>query len=143
VSDAHRTRLPVTHAAGLIPAAFTRVYATKDGHSHFEEIDLRGDTRSVDYAELVATFSEPFEADRLMFRHVVREASADDPHNAPRRQFIVMMTGVCEIETSDGEVRRFGPGSVILVEDLEGYGHITRRIGDDDRLTLLITLPHD
>jgi hypothetical protein len=122
---------------------YTRLYTDADGHSRFEDVELPAETRGVAYAELVATFSVPIDADAVVFRNVLREAADDSPHNAPRRQFIVQITGVCEVESSTGEVRRFGPGSVLLVEDLSGHGHITRKIGDGERLTMLITLPDD
>jgi hypothetical protein len=130
-------------AGSVTLTAYTRLYTDADGHSRFEEVELPAETRGVGYAELVATFSEPIDADAVVFRNVLREAADDTPHNAPRRQFIVQMTGWCEVESSTGERRRFGPGSVLLVEDLVGHGHITRKIGEGERLTMLVTLPED
>jgi len=127
-------------SSGNGPVAYVRLYADEDGHSRFEDVRLGGEPRGVEESELRAAFSEPFEAQYAMFRHVVSEASADHPHNAPRRQFIIQLTGRCEIETSDGDRRRLGPGSVLLVEDVDGLGHITRRLGDEDRLTMIIPL---
>ena len=63
------------------------------------------------------------------------------PHNAPRRQFIVHLEGAVEVEASDGERRRFGPGDVVLVEDLEGRGHVTRWVGEGPRRTLFLPAP--
>jgi hypothetical protein len=123
-----------------IPVAYIRLYTDVDGHSRFQDVSPLGRTTGVVESDLRATFSEPMSADWLMFRHVVHEADDSQPHNAPRRQFIVMLKGECEVETSTGEKRRLGPGSVLLTEDTEGLGHITRRIGDGDRLTLLIPL---
>ena len=122
------------------PVVYVRLYADEEGNSRIEDVRLAGETRGVDYSKLRATFSAPFPADHAMFRYVVEEASAEHPHNAPRRQFIVQLTGECEIEASDGERRRLGPGSVLLVEDTEGLGHITRRLGEENRLTLVVPL---
>jgi hypothetical protein len=47
------------------------------------------------------------------------------PHPTPRRQFAVILRGVVQTETTDGEVRRFTAGSVVLLEDTEGIGHVT------------------
>lgn len=125
-----------------IPRAYTRLYTDAEGHSCLEDVDLQGVISGVGYATLVATFAPDIPAEAVVFRNVLREADDGRPHNAPRRQFIVQMSGWCEIETSRGEVRRFGPGSVLLVEDTDGRGHITRKVGGDgDRLTLVITLP--
>lgn len=122
------------------PVAYFRLYAGDDGESHFEDVRLDGGSQGVAESELRAIFSDPFPAQRALFRHVVEEASAEHPHNTPRRQFIVQLTGECEIQTSDGDRRRLVPGSVLLLEDVDGAGHITRRVGDADRLTLLIPL---
>ena len=59
---------------------------------------------------------------------------------APRRQLIIHLAGEAEVEVSDGEVRRFGPGSVMLVEDVSGKGHRTRRVGDAIRETVFLPL---
>ena len=37
-------------------------------------------------------------------------------------------------------MRRFAPGAVVLVDDLTGKGHTTRRVGDTPRETLMVTL---
>ena len=42
--------------------------------------------------------------------------------------------------TSDGAVRRFGPGAIFLVEDLTGKGHTTRAVGNEPRITVTIPL---
>jgi hypothetical protein len=54
-----------------------------------------------------------------------------DWHPAPRRQFVLTLTGAMELAVTDGEVRCFGPGSVFLVEDTTGKGHQTRAVGTD------------
>ncbi|HTE84216.1 MAG TPA: hypothetical protein VK821_05745 [Dehalococcoidia bacterium] len=48
---------------------------------------------------------------------------------APAHQFIVMLAGTTEIEASDGEVRRFEPGEILMVSDTTGKGHRTRYRG--------------
>ena len=54
-----------------------------------------------------------------------------DWHPVPRRQINIVLSGEVEIEVSDGEKRRFGPGSYLLGEDTAGKGHVTRVIGDE------------
>jgi quercetin dioxygenase-like cupin family protein len=51
-------------------------------------------------------------------------------HPPPRRQFVVITDGEFELETADGDRRRFQPGELLLVEDLEGRGHVTRVLTD-------------
>lgn len=52
-----------------------------------------------------------------------------DQRPASNRRWLLVLTGVLDVEASDGEVRRFGPGSVLLVEDTNGKGHRGRVIG--------------
>ena len=50
----------------------------------------------------------------------------------------MILTGELEIEVSDGEVRRFGPGTLVLGDDATGRGHHDRVISVDDVLILLV-----
>jgi len=116
---------------------YTRLYTDPGGETHFEDIDvdfsLRG--RAGDQAP-------PFEAKALQFQRTKGEQNAVDWHTAPRSQFIIQVSGGTEREVSDGEVRRFGPRTIILVEDTTGKGHITRTIDDgtEERVMLFVHL---
>ena len=85
---------------------------------------------------------------RLSERHPVgsiifRENSAGydyDWHCAPQRQYIVLLDGEIELETSDGEKRRFRGGDILLVEDVGGRGHRTRTVNSKPRRSLFVTL---
>jgi uncharacterized cupin superfamily protein len=63
-----------------------------------------------------------------------------DWHNAPRRQYVIMLSGQMEIQVGDGTVKRFGAGDVLLAEDLTGRGHTTRVAGDAPRLSATVRL---
>lgn len=117
---------------------YVRIYADAEGETHFE--DLSPEMGAERYAGAEWLISRPLEVGELWFRRVTTEFP-DEPHLAPRRQLIVTLAGETEVEVSDGETRRFGPGSVLLVEDTSGKGHRTRRIGDAIRETLFISLP--
>jgi hypothetical protein len=54
----------------------------------------------------------------------------------------VALSGTVEYETSDGEIRRQAPGTVVLVEDTQGRGHITR-FADGEQFFLFIPIPDD
>jgi hypothetical protein len=56
-------------------------------------------------------------------------------------QFVVNLSSEVEIEVNDGEKRRFGPGSILLAEDVTGKGHISRGVGNPEHRTLFIPLP--
>ena len=63
-----------------------------------------------------------------------------DFHTAPRRQYSVSITGEIELGTPDGTLKRYGPGTVLLAEDMEGTGHSTRVIGNEPRFAIIIPL---
>ena len=69
--------------------------------------------------------SRPVGATSATFVEFPSAVTNTDPHPTPRRQIGVILTGVCETRTSDGAVRRLEPGSVVLLEDTEGEGHVT------------------
>jgi hypothetical protein len=115
-----------------------RIFSDEHGETHFEDVQLEMSLER--YAAAEWLISRPVDVDELWFRRVVTDFP-DEPHVAPRRQLIVGLAGEAEVEVSDGETRRFGPGSVVLVEDTSGKGHRTRRIGDTVRETLFISLP--
>lgn len=46
-------------------------------------------------------------------------------HNAPCKQYVILLQGEIKIEVSDGTTRKFTAGDIILAEDTEGDGHIT------------------
>lgn len=113
----------------------TRIYSDQQGESHFEDryIPLHdgGPIGFLSDAEQVGT---------IIFRKVIEQYDYDF-HNAPARQYIALMDGEIEIETSLGETRRFKPGDVLLVEDVQGKGHRSRNIRPEIRSSIFITLP--
>src|SRR5690242_5570731 len=63
----------------------------------------------------------------LVFRRFPEDYWSDW-HTAPRRQYIFILAGQMEIGIGDGTTRRFGPGDVVLADDLTGQGHTTRSL---------------
>jgi len=63
-----------------------------------------------------------------------------DWHPAPRRQFVIILSGQLEIGFSDGTKQVFGPGDARLVEDTTGKGHTTRVHGSQPCMTATIPL---
>jgi hypothetical protein len=112
----------------------TRVYADAAGESHFGELDV-----PLEDAGPIGRLSE-----RLPVRSIIfRENDADydfDWHCAPQRQYILMLDGEIELETSDGEKQRFRGGDILLVEDISGRGHRTRTVNNQPRRSVFVTL---
>ena len=44
---------------------------------------------------------------------------------------------------SDGEVRTFGPGDIVLQEDTTGKGHYSRQVGSTDAMGVIVYLPDE
>ena len=113
----------------------TRVYTGDDGESHFETIDISmSESR---YGSL----SELFDAEGVMFRTTPIGGELDF-HNAPRRQFVVNLSGTVEIEVGDGAKLQLHGGDILLADDVTGRGHITRDV-EGPRHSLFIPLPED
>ena len=106
-----------------------RLYTGSDGQSHVEKIDYKAQ----------ADWVKGIPATQITFSewHVGRFY---DWHPAPRRQFVITLSGEVEIGLGDGTIHRFGPGHVNLAEDLTGQGHTTRVVGDQPRVTAVIPL---
>lgn len=101
----------------------TRLYSGDNGRSHFEALDLPltiGDAGAL---------SGPIPIETIFFRDT-SDAGPEvwDFHVAPRRQFALHLRGRTEIEVGDGTTRMFGPGDVLLADDLTGQGHISREV---------------
>ena len=112
-----------------------RVYSDENGDSHFEDhqVFLKDGGK-------IGKLSDAVETKSLIFREV--EPAYDwDFHTAPERQYIVLLDGEIEIETSLHEKRTFKPGDILLVEDTTGKGHKTRNLQPMKRRSLFITLP--
>ncbi len=112
----------------------TRVYTGSDGKSHFEDVEIE----LLDKGPM-GSISSLWSAKGVLFRKVSGDYDLDF-HNAPRRQFVVNLTGAVEIEVGDGTKRQLGAGSILLAEDTEGQGHISRSINGESRECLFIPL---
>ena len=109
---------------------FVRVYTGADGQSHFEELDL--DKGPVEWSKMQS-------ATGAMFRKS-EPGHFSDWHCAPRRPYVITLSGRMEIGIGDGATEQFGPGDVLLADDLTGKGHTTRVIGDEPRVSVAIPL---
>lgn len=115
----------------------TRIGEDPAGVSFFEDVTIALEDRG-DIGEL----SEVHPVDGVVFRQTSPEYDYDW-HQAPQRQYIVLLDGEIEIEVGTGEVRRFRGGDVLLVEDTKGQGHRTRAIGEKPRRSLFLPLVRD
>ncbi len=106
-----------------------RLYTGDDGESHIEELELASrpelgagqDTSTITFREWPAG-------------HYI------DWHPAPRRQYIISLTGELEIGLGDGSTVRYHPGDARLVEDTTGRGHTTKVLGNEPSIHVVIPL---
>ena len=112
----------------------TRLYSDESGDSHFENIEIElkdlGD---------IGRLSDKFPVKDIIFRETGGDYDYDF-HNAPQKQFIILLDGVIEIETSLGEKRDFKSGEILLAEDISGKGHKTRSVDGKLRRSIFVTL---
>ncbi len=92
---------------------FYRLYSGDDGQSHFERLDS---SQSSDL------FNATRPATGLLFRndfapHIV------DWHRAPRRRWVITLSGTVDIGLGDGTSMTSSPGDAFLAEDITGQGH--------------------
>lgn len=114
---------------------YTRIYADAAGETHLE--DIGPEMKASDHSSMM---TDMIAAKGVIFRETNGAQYFVDWHNAPRRQFVVNLSGEVEITVSDGQTRRFGPGTILLAEDIRGKGHISRGIGDATRLVMFVPL---
>ena len=115
-----------------------RVYTGDDGRSHLEEVTLALHP-FVDTEGAYGEGTPLQQATGITFR-VAPPGYLLNWHCAPRRQYTITLSGEAEIEVGDGTVKRIGAGDVILAEDLTGQGHITRVVGNQPRLSVVVPL---
>jgi len=135
---------------------YTKIFVDKEGETHFMDIEIG--LELVEYAPpapplLISQFNP---AKRYAFsvfpsgwfgdwhptprKQVYFSGWFGDWHPTPRKQVYFILSGKLEGRVSDGETRQFGPGSIVLVEDTTGKGHVTRVLGSEDVLSAVIHL---
>ncbi len=92
---------------------FVRLYSGQDGQSHFEELDTRKGS---------ILFSKTLTGVEVVFKNNPPSQS-EEWHTAPRRRYLITLSGSVDVGIGDGTVKTFGPGDVFLAEDLTGQGH--------------------
>jgi hypothetical protein len=123
-------------------ASTLRIWASEDGESHLEYVDFAFEESDFlpPAPSMYLTAQTPASG---YFIARVPPGWHADWHRAPVRELAVYVTGEGEIEASDGTVRPLRPGTILLVDDTTGKGHITRVTGAEEMLVVIVTLPDD
>jgi hypothetical protein len=108
---------------------YHRIYADEEGNSHFDTVTVEQDLATG--APPAAPFYVSLDGPASKFRfYTFQPGWIGDWHPCPTRQFLALMSGAVEMETTDGTVRSLGPGDLVLLEDTTGKGHVTRNTGN-------------
>ena len=111
------------------PITITRFFTGPDGLTHSEEIDTKIAPGGGVYNLLANSGAQ------IRRTPPGRE---NGYHTASRRQYVITLSGHAELVLSGGQTIKVGPGSIELAEDLTGKGHITRTVGTEDRVAIVI-----
>ena len=116
-------------AQNVKPVTITRFFTGPDGLTHAEEIEAKFPAGGGVYNFLANSGAQ------LRRTPPGRE---NGYHTASRRQYVITLSGHAELVLSGGQTIQVGPGSIELAEDVTGKGHITRTVGTEDRVAILI-----
>jgi hypothetical protein len=119
---------------------YTRVSCDAVGETHFDTVSVA--MRLTNFAPPAAPFAVAEFIPAAEFAFCAPAAGwYGDWHPTPQRQLFLILRGVWQVTVSDGEARRFGPGSAVLLEDLVGKGHLTQIVGEEDGLAGIVRFP--
>jgi len=109
---------------------YLRIFADDEGCSHFETKTI--DLEAKDYAPPAPSLNTSImaSADNSVFLELPI-GWYGDWHPTPARQWLVLMSGMCEFEAGDGEKIIRKAGDVVMLDDLTGKGHQTKVLGDE------------
>jgi hypothetical protein len=128
-----RTDRDVVIAQTRKPVVFTRLYTGQEGLTHADDVEIpvTGDPQNL--------ISEMFKVTGAEI-HKAAAGRVNEWHVAPRRQFVITLSGRGEIEVAGGKKISLEPGHIELAEDLTGKGHITRVVGNEERVSIQLPL---
>ncbi len=119
----------------------TRFYETEDGGSRFEDLEVAfPNTRDDAFGHTLRLTSSVPGSEAVLVE--LPDGLDQGWHNAPQRQLVLVLEGQVEVETTDREVRQWGPGGLFAAEDVGGQGHLTRVTAGPARV-LFVQVPDD
>ena len=93
---------------------YPRVFATPDGESHFEDIEVGAELVRVVEGRPAFESGAPIAAGTATMMRIGADWDGSW-HPTPQRWFLITLAGEMEITTGDGETRCFGPGGIWLL----------------------------
>jgi hypothetical protein len=119
---------------------YLRIYADPAGDSQFEDVEI--ELSQVNFAPPappinISSYRPASQYAFCSFPHGWR----GDLHPTPQRQIFFILSGEGAAQVSDGEVRHFGAGNILLAEDTTGKGHVSWVVSKIDLLAAVVQLP--
>ena len=124
---------PVLAAEAHKPIFMSHLYTGPDNQDRAEQI------------ELVFAPGKPADSFKLMpvtggEIHRTPGGAFEDWHPTAKRQYVITLAGQGEMEVAGGKKVLLRPGTVELIEDRTGKGHVTRTTSTEDRVALHLYL---
>jgi steroid delta-isomerase-like uncharacterized protein len=110
---------------------YPRIFATSNGESRFEDVAVALEATQLVPGRPAVEVGPAVATSAATLLHLGADWEATW-HPTPKHWFCVTLEGEIECTTSDGETRRFGPGSIYFLDDTTGKGHSSRVIGGAD-----------
>ena len=109
---------------------YVHIFADADGATHFK--DVEAPMKIEDYAPPSPPLSVSAHRPATgMVSIGFQPGYFGDFHPAPKRQWMILLTGTVEIGVSDGELRTLATGMVGFLEEAGSKGHTLRVVGDE------------
>ena len=119
---------------------YAKIFVDETGETHFKDVEIK--LESVDFAPPAPPINlSSFNPATQYAFGVFPSGWHGDWHPTPRKQIFFILSGESEAQVSDGEVRRFSHGSILLAEDTWGKGHVSRVVGSKDMVVAVVQLP--
>jgi hypothetical protein len=123
-------------------AHYARLFADASGKPRFEDLSV----------ELISGFAVPPVEPLHTAPFLVPDGptfwigappswNGGEPHPAPRRMIFITVRGEYEVFTTEGVVRKFPVGSILVVEDTTGQGHSSRITSAEECILFAVGLP--
>jgi len=98
---------------------YPRIFATTDGESHFDDVDIHLEGVKLLPGRPAVGTGPPIPTGAATLLHLGADWKATW-HPTPKHWFSVTLTGEIACTTTDGEMRRSGPGNIYFLDDATG-----------------------
>ncbi len=124
---------------------FLRVYGDETGETHLARIELPEPNTSDDdgFGDITRRVLRDIPATTMNINENMERRQRLDLHPAPRRQFVIVLRGEFEVETTSGDSHRFQAGDCLLADDLDSKGHTHHDVGEEHSITISVGVPAD